>query len=90
MDTAQILRQLQRQRKQIDNAIAAMEALNGITAPARKAGRPKASVSAGTSFDVAELSKPAKGKRKMSAEGRKRIAEAARKRWAKIRAAKKA
>jgi hypothetical protein len=58
--------------------------LSGVAAPAvkRKPGRPRkiAAVAPGTA-------KPARKKRKLSPEGRKRIAEAARKRWAAQKAA---
>lgn len=53
--------------------------LSGVAAPVakRKPGRPKKVVVAAPAVE-----KPAKKKRKLSAEGRKRIAEAVKKRWA--------
>jgi len=76
----------------IDNEIAKLQQaralLSGLAAPAakKKAGRPKKAVAA----VVAHVSaKPAKRKKKrhLSAEGRKRIAEAVKKRWAAQKAA---
>jgi mono/diheme cytochrome c family protein len=67
----------------IDHEIAQLQKakalLGGGAAPAakKKAGRPKKAAA------VAPVStKPAKKKRKLSPEGRKRIAEAVKKRWA--------
>jgi len=56
--------------------------LSGSAEPVvkRKAGRPRKDAAA-----VVVVAKPAKKKRKLSAEGRKRIAEAAKKRWAEQR-----
>lgn len=76
VDTAQLLPDLRQEQERLDAAISALEALNGIGAP-RRLGRPKG----GTSFNPAEFSKP---KRKMSAAARKRISEAAKKRWARL------
>jgi hypothetical protein len=67
MDTKNILADLRTERKRIDQAIAALESLDGTvtaTTPAVKAA-PKRG-----------------GRRRMSAAGRKRISEAAKARWA--------
>jgi hypothetical protein len=69
MDTIQILSSLRNERNRIDQAIAALEALNGTFAS--------------TIDDKASTA--GRGQRHMSAAGRKRIAEAARKRWAAIK-----
>ena len=72
----------------IDQEIAQLQQaralLSGGAAPAakRKVGRPRKSVAV-----AALAAKPAKKKRKLSAEGRKRIAEAVKKRWAAQKAA---
>jgi hypothetical protein len=59
------------------------------TAPKKAAGRPKKVVAAAKkAAGVAPVAaKPAKKKRKLSPEGRKRIAEAVKKRWAVQKAA---
>jgi hypothetical protein len=72
MDTKKILADLYAEKKRIDTAIAALEALSPATNSPQAAKAP-----AKTS------SKPSTKKRVLSPEGRKRIAEAAKKRWAK-------
>jgi hypothetical protein len=78
----------------IDSEIATLQharaLLSGAAAPAakKKAGRPKKVVAAPKKAAVASVAaKPAKKKRHLSAEGRKRIAEAVKKRWAAQKAA---
>jgi hypothetical protein len=77
----------------IDSEIAKLQRaralLSGGAAPAgrRKPGRPKKTEAAVTKAVARAAEKPAKKKRKLSAETRKRIADAARKRWAVQRAA---
>ena len=81
----------------IDSEIAKLQQaralLSGLAAPAakKKVGRPKkAAVAARKAAVVARVSeKPAKRRKKrhLSAEGRKRIAEAVKKRWAAQKAA---
>jgi hypothetical protein len=72
---------------QVDAEIARLQQaralLVGIGAPSRGRGRPKQQTT------EPALSKPAKKKRNLSPEGRARIAEAVRRRWAKQKAAKK-
>lgn len=91
METRSILAELRAERDRVDKAIAALEALEGASAPATTArrGRPPKSASAPT---VAQPKPARDGRRVISQEGRKRIAEAARRRWAKQKkaAAKKA
>lgn len=70
MDTTQILRSLRNERDRIDQAIAALQALNG-TSPSAISGKASA---------------PVPVKRYMSAAGRRRIAKAARRRWAAVKA----
>jgi hypothetical protein len=72
----------------IDQEIAQLQQaralLSGGVAPAakRKVGRPRKTVAV-----AVPATKPAKKKRKLSPEGRKRIAEAVKKRWAAQKAA---
>jgi hypothetical protein len=71
-----IISQLENQREVIDRALTALREITGIGAPAattEKRGRPP--------------QKKQGGKRHMSAEGRARIAESTRRRWAEKRAA---
>lgn len=77
-DIAKAISELERQRATIDHAIAALREVEAL-APAAHAS------SSGPS-------KPEKKtvRRRMSAEGRKRISEAAKKRWAEKRAAEAA
>lgn len=83
MDTVHILTDLRAQRDRIDQAIAAMEALNGTSAAkVVKAGAP----APGTK----PTAKPTAKKRVFSPESRQRMAEAQQKRWAKKRRAVKA
>lgn len=81
MGVSEILATIDREIAQLQEARAL---LGGGAAPAAKkrVGRPK---KAATVEHVA--AKPAKKKRKLSAEGRKRIAEAVKKRWAAQKAA---
>jgi hypothetical protein len=75
-----VVAQLEKQKAAIDQAIAALRAFdegNPATFEAPKAGRPAKTV------------KKTGKKRVMSEEGRKRIAEASRKRWAAVRKAAK-
>lgn len=72
---------------QLDAEIARLQQaralLVGIGAPVRRRGRPKQQPAEPV------LSKPAKKKRNLSPEGRARIAEAAKRRWAKQKASAK-
>jgi hypothetical protein len=72
-DLGDIIAQLERQREAIDRALEALRGIEGTAPVAKKRGRPPG--------------KKGGGKRSMSAEGRARIAEATRKRWAEKRAA---
>jgi hypothetical protein len=80
MLTEQIIAVLTAERDKLNRAI---EALGGTT-PKRR-GRPPGTRN---TLAVTEAAPPAKPKRKLSAAGRKAIADAARKRWAAIRAGK--
>ncbi len=84
MDTRRILSELRAERARIEQAIAALEALDTTTAatPARRGRRPGATAKPGP--------KPRGGRRNMSAEGRKRISEMMKKRWAERRKKAKA
>lgn len=73
-DIDQVIEQLEKQKVAIDQALAALRGISGTTIGVpvkRRRGRP--------------AKKGAGGKRFISAEGRARIAEAARRRWAEIR-----
>ena len=80
--TDQILQLLIAERDKLNRAI---EALQGSATKRR--GRPPGSVNKETAVAPAAVA-AAPAKRKMSAAGRERIAEAARKRWALIKAGK--
>jgi hypothetical protein len=73
MNISEIVQQLRDERSKLDAAIQALEGL-GFSAPGERRGRPPEATSKPTA-------KPRKRSR-MSAAGRKRLAEAMRKRWA--------
>ena len=75
MNIENVISQLERQRSAIDRAISALRDIGASN-----------SVLSAAAAGSTRLGK--RRKRHMSAEGRKRIAEAARKRWAQIRAGK--
>jgi len=81
MGVSEILAAIDQEIAQLQQARAL---LSGGTAPVvkRKAGRPRKSAAV-----VIPAAKPAKRKRNLSPEGRKRIAEAVKKRWAAQKAA---
>jgi len=74
MNIEQMVAELRRERDRITQAIAAIEALAGSGAPLPGPSRTGAAVP--------------RGGARISAAGRRRIAEAARRRWANIKAAK--
>ena len=74
MDTGRILAELRRERDRINQAINALETLDGAAAIRRTPGRPKAATAV----------KP-KRKRGLTAAGRKRLSEMMKKRWAERR-----
>jgi hypothetical protein len=78
LNVTAILSELKAEQQRIDNAIAALEALDGIAFPDSP---PQA---------VRPAKAPKKKKRHMSAEGKARIIAAAKKRWAAFNAAKAA
>ena len=71
MDTQAVVAQLRQELARLDTAIAALQNLDGSTAPRR--GRPPKSAQSGST----------PGKRHMSASARAKIAAAQRARWAK-------
>ncbi len=76
MDVQNILKEIDAEIIRLQQARAALVAIGGTGAVApKRRGRPKGSTNA-----VAP--KPAKRKRNLSPEGRKRIADAMKKRWA--------
>jgi len=68
----QIVAELTTERDRLDRAIAA---LNGISTQPRR-GRPR---------KTAQIAARPKRRRRLSAEGRRRISEAAKRRWARVR-----
>ena len=79
-DVDSIISDLEQQRSAIERAIAALREIGGASAPQpRKVGRP-----AGSGKRVAKKT------RRLSPEGRRRIIEALKKRWAEKKAADKA
>lgn len=85
MDTKQFLKDLCAERDRINNAIAALEALNGtgLTQPTAKNAPAPAAVKTAKAT-------PGVGKRVVSPEARQRMAEAQKKRYAKAKRAVKA
>lgn len=75
MNTNQILSDLRSERDLLNQVITALEALGSTGVTAARRGRPPATAT-----------QPTPGHRTMSAAGRKRISEAAKKRWARLRA----
>jgi|GEM_PF-1179317 type IV secretory pathway VirB10-like protein len=86
MNTAQILADLRAQRDRINNAITALEALGGTSAPTKTATKAPAPAPAKS----AKKAPPIVTKRVISPEARQRMAEAQQKRWAKKKRAVKA
>ena len=72
MNLQQIVAELKAERDRLDRAIAAV---NGISTPRRRGRPPK----------TTQIAARPKRRRRLSAEGRKSISEAAKRRWAKIR-----
>lgn len=67
----------------IDQEITRLQqARNLLAGDLPRRGRPKGSTSAKKAAKTASKATPSRRKRRLSAEGRKRIAEAMRKRWA--------
>jgi hypothetical protein len=78
-DVSTIISDLEQQRAAIDRAIAALREVGGVAPAPRKVGRP-----VGSGKGV-----PKKKTRRLSPEGRKRIIDALKKRWAEKKAAAK-
>ncbi len=82
MDVTQILSSIDAEISRLQQARQAVAALDGASPiPARRPGRPKGSQNAVPAAAAAE-SAPRKRKRNLSPEGRKRIQEAMKRRWA--------
>ena len=80
MDVTKIVAEIDAKIASLQQARAAILSLDGTAVPVKgKRGRPKGSTNA---------PKPAKRKRNLTPEGRKRIAEAMKRRWAAQRKAK--
>lgn len=81
MDVTQILSAIDAEISRLQQARQAIAALDGAsTVPARRPGRPKGSQNAATAAPADGA--PRKRKRNLSPEGRKRIQEAMKRRWA--------
>ena len=79
MDVTQILSAIDAEISRLQQARQAVAALDGASPiPARRPGRPKGSTNAAPAAEGA----PRKRKRNLSPEGRKRIQEAMKRRWA--------
>lgn len=77
MDVTKILREIDAEIERLQEARSALVGISGTTVTiTRRRGRPKGSTNA---------AKPAKRARKLSPEGRKRIIEAQKRRWAESR-----
>ena len=77
MDTNRILADLRAERTRIDRAITALEALDGVEARSVMVGRASHTAVASHSAEGQPVAR-----RRISAAGRKRISEAAKKMWA--------
>ena len=87
MDVSKIVAEIDAKIASLQQARAVLVSLNegGISDKPRR-GRPKGSVkAAGVVKKSASMGKPAKRKRNLSPEGRKRIADAMKRRWAERR-----
>jgi hypothetical protein len=86
MDVTKIISEIDAKIASLQQARSVLLSLDETTpaAPKSKRGRPKGSTNAAKAAKLAKVSKPAK--RTLSPEGRKRIAEAMKKRWADRRA----
>lgn len=82
MDVTQILSAIDAEISRLQQARQAVAALDGASpVPARRPGRPKGSANAAATAPAADGA-PRKRKRNLSPEGRKRIQEAMKRRWA--------
>ena len=86
MDVSKIVAEIDAKIASLQQARAVLIDLDesGVTSKPRR-GRPKGSVKVANAAGVKTPSKPAKRKRNLSPEGRKRIAEAMKRRWAERR-----
>ena len=92
MDLSQVLADLRSEQEQINIAITALEGLAttpSSAVPVRKGGRPRKAEAPATSATAGVAAGP-RPKRHMSPAARKRISEAAKKRWALRKKAKAA
>jgi hypothetical protein len=85
MDVSKILSEIDAEIARLQQARSALVSIGGTTVTiARRRGRPKGSTNAVAAV-APKAAKPAKRARKLSAEGRKRIQEAMKRRWAEHR-----
>lgn len=89
MDTVQFLADLRAQRDRINDAITALEALNGNAVTPAKSAVKAAKPAEVKSTKSAPVASTASTKRMISPEARQRMAEAQQKRWAKKKRAVK-
>jgi hypothetical protein len=82
MELTKVIAELRAERAAIDEALAALDRIARAT-PAKRRGRPPAWLAAATGA-IPETGEPVK-KRSLSAEVRKKMAEAQKKRWAAYR-----
>ncbi len=82
MDIKSVIDQLHTERDRVNQAIAALENLQGISAAPRR-GRPPKNAQSGNLYSMPK-------KRTMSPAARKRISEMMKKRWAERRKSKRA
>jgi fructoselysine-6-P-deglycase FrlB-like protein len=90
MDVTRILSEIDAEISRLQQARAALVAIGGsgaVAATAKRRGRPKGSTNAAKA--VATKTAAPKRKRNLTPEGRKRIADAMKKRWAERRKATK-
>ena len=83
MNTKAIFGELKQDRNRLDRAIAALEALGDAAAPRKPGGAKESPIS----FNFG-ANKPNRGRRKMSATGRRKISEMMKKWWAQRRKGK--
>jgi hypothetical protein len=89
MDVSSIISEIDAKIASLQQARTVLLGLDESTpavAPKAKRGRPKGSTNAVKAAKVVKTAKPATRKRNLSPEGRKRIADAMKKRWADRRA----
>jgi hypothetical protein len=86
MDVSKIIAEVDAKIASLQHARAVLLGLDSdVTSEKPRRGRPKGSTNAAKSANSGSAAKPEKRKRNLSPEGRKRIAEAMKRRWAERR-----